>query len=147
MKYFFQPTPLSLDGAHHQGTAFIQRQFSNMATCGTNKALDLIDLIIDECTTSKVWCRLVEIRDVHFWQKYYSIFAEKYSNNIRKSVNQVLRSHKRTLYTCTHNDTGRGFYDLYDINLFISTTAPSTLNIKINFTRCVFLQFICYQHS
>jgi hypothetical protein len=23
-------------------------------------------------------------RDVHFWQKYYPKFAEKYSNNIRK---------------------------------------------------------------
>ena len=38
--------------------------------------------------------------------------------------------HPRTSYTRTHNDTGRGFYDLYEIILFISTTAP-TFNIKI----------------
>ena len=48
--------------------------------------------------------------DVHFWHKYYSIFAEKYSYNIRKSVNQEPRTHAHT------------------------TTAPSTFNIKITST-------------
>ena len=43
----------------------------------------------------------------------------------------LVYTHTRTSYTRTHNDTGRGFYDLYEINLFISTTAPSTINIKI----------------
>ena len=35
--------------------------------------------------------------------------------------------------TRTHNGTGGGFRDLYEsgINLFISTTAPSTFNIKM----------------
>ena len=59
------------------------------------------------------------------------IFAEKYSSNVRESVNQEPATHARTADTRTHNDTGRGFYDLYEINLFISTTAPSTFNIKI----------------
>jgi hypothetical protein len=42
------------------------------------------------------------------------------------------RTHADTHLVYTpHNDAGRGFYDLYEINLFISTTAPSTFNIKI----------------
>lgn len=38
--------------------------------------------------------------------------------------------HKRTQtsYTHLHSDTGRGFYDLYEINLVNSSTAPSTTN-------------------
>ena len=43
----------------------------------------------------------------------------------------LVYTHTRTSYTRTHNDTGRGFYDLYEINLFVSTTATSTFNIKI----------------
>ena len=66
-------------------------------------------------------------------KKYYTIFAEKYSNNIQKTVNQEPPRHAHTQlgYTHAHNDTGRGFYDLYEINLIISPTAPSTFNIKI----------------
>ena len=41
-------------------------------------------------------------RDVHFWQNYHSIFAEKYSNNIRKSVNQEPPTKARTHLGYTH---------------------------------------------
>ena len=74
-------------------------------------------------------------RDVHFWQKYYSIFAETYSNNIQKTLNREPPTHAHTSDTRTHNDTGRGFYYLSEINLFISPTAPSTFNIKFISTR------------
>ena len=36
-------------------------------------------------------------RDVHFWQKYYSIFAEKYSND--NNNNQEPPTHTRISYT------------------------------------------------
>ena len=56
------------------------------------------------------------------WEKYYSIF-EKFC--------QSRTPHARAADKRTHNDTTRGFYDLYEFNLFISTTAPSTFNIKM----------------
>ena len=49
----------------------------------------------------------------------------------KQTLTPHARTQTRTSYTRTHDDTGRGFYDLYEINLFISTTAPSTFNIKI----------------
>ena len=44
-------------------------------------------------------------RDVHSWQKYYSIFAEKYLNNIRKSVNQEAPMHAQTQAPRIHAHT------------------------------------------
>ena len=49
----------------------------------------------------------------------------------KQTLTPHARTQTRTSYTRTHDDTGRGFYDLYEINLFISTTAPSTFNIKM----------------
>ena len=84
-------------------------------------------------------------RDVHFWQKYYSIFADKNSNIIRKSVNQEthartrahMHEHRRHAHTMTQEEV---FYDLYEINWFNSTTAPSSaINIKLfqrRLTKC-----------
>ena len=50
-------------------------------------------------------CKTVSTRDVHFWQKYYSIFAQKYSNNIRKSVNQEPPTQARTQAPRIHAHT------------------------------------------
>ena len=124
-------------------------------------------------------------RDVHFWQKYYSILAEKYSHNIRKLVNQEPPTHARTSDTrkqwhrvgafmicmksiclfqqlrhqhSTSNLFQRGLWqiDLHvpktDRYLFIYFTEHSLHDgelgaSKTKNTRCVFLQFICYQHS
>ena len=46
-------------------------------------------------------------RDGHFWQKYYSIFADKSLNIIRKSVNQEphARTHTHTNIVDTHTQT------------------------------------------
>ena len=44
-------------------------------------------------------------RDEDFWQKYDSVFAEKYSNNIRKSVNQeppLTHTHAHTHLVYAH---------------------------------------------
>ena len=61
-------------------------------------------------------------RNVHFWQNYYSIFENQ---------DPPPHTHARNSDTHTHNDRERGFYDLYEINLFISTTARQHSTSKL----------------
>ena len=61
-------------------------------------------------------------------------FIQSHNHNVRYSLRSIgiiienrpiknppMHAHTRTWDTRTHNDTGRGFYDLYGINLFISS--------------------------
>ena len=61
-------------------------------------------------------------RNLHFWQNYYSIFENQ---------DPPPHTHARNSDTHTHTMTERGFYDLYEINLFISTTARQHSTSKL----------------